>query len=535
MISLQNNARRALLIQLLLVGTAHGQSSPYVHITGDQFTYNGQVYRIKGTNYYPQDHMWASMWSSWDWSEIQSEVVKVRDLGLNAVRILVPYSNGGWNGPNVPASRLQMLEDVVNEFGRQGVRSCVTLFDWETSFPAAGTGTEANHITYLNAIVQRLRNNPYVFCWDVKNEPDHPSNIGGFDNWDSSPASRDRIVSWLGRMCSAVRTRDPNHPVSAGIRWWQNVQDVIAFEDIAMFHSYWPNIGTQQIPEVKGYMGSNQKPILVEEFGWPSNPSPGYNGGVLTTNFTEADQLSFYTTHLGAFAQHNIAGCIQWMTFDASEYSTDPHESFEEHFGLWRYGYSLKPAGTFYRDHFTVSRFPAEPDAVSPAAVTGLTAQARIPDVLLIWTAPSSPDYTGAIIRGKTTGHPTGPGDGQLLGDVLGSPSTVAFFSHTGYLYGTRYYYAVFSHDQFNNFGPAAQVTVVTRVPGDFNGDGDIDMTDFSHMQMCISGPNVPQTNPACQDALLDIDADVDTQDMNLLTRCISGAGVPVAPDCAVR
>lgn len=517
-------------LAILLAAPVNAQT--FVRVTGDQFTHNGTVYRVKGSNYYPQNHMWAAMWSSWDWTAIADEVQRMKGLGMNSVRILVPYSNGGWGGANVPSSRLQMLEDVVNEFGENGIRSCVTLFDWETSFPAAGTATEANHIAYLNAIVTRLKNNPYVFVWDVKNEPDHPSNIGGFDNWDSSPANRDKIVSWLQRMCNAVRARDPNHYASAGIRWWQNVQDVIAFEDVAMFHSYWPNIGTQQIPDVKGYMGSNQKPIIVEEFGWPSNPSPGYNGGVLTTNFTEADQLSFYQTHMGAFAQHNIAGCIQWMTFDATYYSGDPNHSFENHFGLWRYGYSLKPAGAYYRDNFLVNPFPVEPDTTPPGPVTLPAAMPSRSFITVSWVNPSNRDFQAATVRFSTTGYPATVNDGQFLADVAGARGTTSTTLHTGLLVGTRYYYSIFAHDRFNNYATGAKATAVSFIPGDFDNDGDIDMGDYAHLQECLSGVGIPQVKTSCADTLLDDDPDVDMDDLRIILNCMSGAKQPPAPDC---
>ena len=207
---------------LLAVAPAAAQ---HVQIEGDQFALNRQVYKIKGTNYYPRDHMWAAMWSSFDVGAIRCEADLMAELGLSAVRILVPYSNGGWNGASVPAAKLDQLETVVNIMGDRGIRSVVTLFSWETSFPAAGTTREAEHIRHLNAIADRLKNNPYVLLWDVKNEPDHPDNYGWCDcnpgacgNWDCNPAERDQIVSWLNRMCNAVRARDPNRLLQAGRR-----------------------------------------------------------------------------------------------------------------------------------------------------------------------------------------------------------------------------------------------------------------------------------------------------------------------------
>lgn len=330
----------------------------FLVIDGDQFRYAGKVFKLKGSNYYPRDYMWAAMWKV-DADLVAADAARMRTLGMNCVRILVPYRNGGWGGANPPAGHLDKLTSFINTFGARGIRCVVTLFDWETSFPAAGEKREAEHLRHLEAIVSRLKDNPYVLMWDVKNEPEHPANIGGKDDWSENPEARDKIVSWLERMCNAVRRIDTNHPVCVGLRWANNVDETLPFVDVAMFHSYWPNIGTEQIPNVKKFMGKDVKPIVVEEFGWPSHPTPcEREGGQIVHDFTEQDQVKFYEKHLAAFREHDIAGCIQWMTYDAAKYSNNPKESFEKYFGLWHYDYSLKPVAAVYRDGFKVQPFP---------------------------------------------------------------------------------------------------------------------------------------------------------------------------------
>lgn len=85
-------------------------------------------------------------------------------------------------------------------------------------------------------------------------------------------------------------------------------------------------------------------------------------------------------------------------------------------------------------------------------------------------------------------------------------------------------------------FGPTDvqfQITVTPRpVLIDFDGDGDVDQTDFGHMQSCRTGDMVAQTDPACQNAKLDGDSDVDGADITIFLGCMSGPGVPVDPNC---
>jgi hypothetical protein len=70
-------------------------------------------------------------------------------------------------------------------------------------------------------------------------------------------------------------------------------------------------------------------------------------------------------------------------------------------------------------------------------------------------------------------------------------------------------------------------------VPPDFDYDGDVDSDDYNHFEDCATGPAIPQTDPACTDALLDPDTDVDQSDFAIYQRCYSGAGTPADLNCA--
>lgn len=68
-------------------------------------------------------------------------------------------------------------------------------------------------------------------------------------------------------------------------------------------------------------------------------------------------------------------------------------------------------------------------------------------------------------------------------------------------------------------------------IPGDFDNDADVDGDDYDHFDMCVTGPSIPQNNPACMDALLDADADVDMDDYAFLQGQFSGPGIPADPN----
>ena len=80
-------------------------------------------------------------------------------------------------------------------------------------------------------------------------------------------------------------------------------------------------------------------------------------------------------------------------------------------------------------------------------------------------------------------------------------------------------------HEQVCWFGDtlARQVQVVPRpIPGDFDGDRDVDQEDFGHLQRCLSGDGI-LARPGCEEADLDSDSDVDANDFGLFQTCMGG------------
>jgi hypothetical protein len=70
-------------------------------------------------------------------------------------------------------------------------------------------------------------------------------------------------------------------------------------------------------------------------------------------------------------------------------------------------------------------------------------------------------------------------------------------------------------------------------IPGDFDGDGDVDQKDFGHFQQCYSGLNVSQTDPNCDDCHFDQDSDIDGEDFAVFLNCLSGPDIPASAGCA--
>src|SRR4029079_11064941 len=70
-------------------------------------------------------------------------------------------------------------------------------------------------------------------------------------------------------------------------------------------------------------------------------------------------------------------------------------------------------------------------------------------------------------------------------------------------------------------------------IPGDFNGDGDVDQSDYGRFQLCYTpNPPIPLT-AECKHGDLDNNGVVNQLDLTLFSRCMSGNDLPASPNCA--
>ncbi len=75
----------------------------------------------------------------------------------------------------------------------------------------------------------------------------------------------------------------------------------------------------------------------------------------------------------------------------------------------------------------------------------------------------------------------------------------------------------------------AYRVTTVDAGLGDFDDDGDVDLTDFAGFQACFNGPNREPARPDCGSADFDDDNDVDLTDFASFQSCFNGPNRPAA------
>lgn len=95
-------------------------------------------------------------------------------------------------------------------------------------------------------------------------------------------------------------------------------------------------------------------------------------------------------------------------------------------------------------------------DVILPAPVTSFSVVPSQNLNRLTWRHSVSGNSTGAVIRCKTTGYPTGPADGFAVCDRSAPPGTYDSFTHAGLANGVTYYYAAFARDDASHYSDPA-------------------------------------------------------------------------------
>jgi hypothetical protein len=235
------------------------------------------------------------------------------------------------------------LREVVQIAGNNDMRVMVALFDFENHFPAPGSADEARHMRYLQDLIGNFAGDDRIFAWDLHNEPDH------YPAWQEGKA--DEVLTWLGRMADEVHRLAPNHLVTVGMGKYYNLwrpgpdgRRPVDYSDVVSVHIYNAPDTERQLYELRQH---TDKPILLQEFGWPSGP------GCVLTEYNEATQDWVYRTILQA-AEGRVAGVVAWTLRDYHAGPTYRWDSREEHYGLYRPDDSLKPAGETFRAYGSV-------------------------------------------------------------------------------------------------------------------------------------------------------------------------------------
>jgi hypothetical protein len=336
----------------------------FVRVAGGNLVYNGNQVVLKGTNYWLSNEPFIQTWVSWDGPRIATELDKARQLGVNTVRIGIPYDHHDtmdiiWGNRSKMISIAPRIGYVMNQFlqiaASYNMKVIFVLFDWYDPFLLGATPNEQTNLTYLKGIVGPFVNDDRVLAWDIYNEPDFS------ESWTSG--HQNAFIYWLRDMSRLVHSIDNRHPVTVGVGvysdLWRPTGDgstILSMSDFVAFHCYDAGALTNQIAAIKAHTA---EPIFLEEMGWPT----ALGGEAPTPNavYDEPTQSFLYNSMVNATNAAKIAGIMQWTLWDYWGSDTAFVPGHERFFGLVKNDGTFKPAANIFKDNYLAPPLPSSP------------------------------------------------------------------------------------------------------------------------------------------------------------------------------
>lgn len=253
-----------------------------------------EVLGIKGVNYYPKNRAWAMFGTDFNGQLIRSDMNSISSMGLNTIRIFIPYSEFG--ASEVKSVYLNQLKKLLDIAGESGIKVMITLFDFYGNYDISDWTRNLRH---AEQIVMAFKDHPALFGWDIKNEPD----------LDFENRGKNKVLAWLKEISSSIRSWDTNHPITIG---WSNPKvatELIEEVDFISFHYYdsaenFKDAFDQLVLESQG------KAVLLQEYGYSS-----YSGVWNLYTGSEKRQASYFKEMQRTLNEEHIPYMF-WTLYD---------------------------------------------------------------------------------------------------------------------------------------------------------------------------------------------------------------------------
>lgn len=359
-------------------------------------------------------------------------------------------------------------------------------------------GYTVNYLPQALYLADRFKNHPAIFAWQLGNELR--------DN--ASPAT---FLAFAHGMATQLRAADPNHMLSVGLIGYRNAS--LTFAQARQLYADFDFVSTHT------YDGddSNNDADVADDLGKPYViGEAAFSGTTDRTPLTNADIQKWIARGVDGY-MHWALAATSYNNGDAdAQFGIDrvfhnfDFEAYRSLYAAW--GNTLAPT-TLSVAPSSITRTVLYGDPLTPSSTTVRTIAGSTP-----FTAQASASWLTVV-----------PGGGSA---TCGGTAVSLEYATTALPPGT--------HGATVQFTPAPPLTgatlqiTVTIQPGpaDFDADGDVDQSDFAHLQRCLSGGGVAQLAPQCQSARLDGDSDVDEADFQKFLQCLSGPDIPANAHC---
>ncbi|MBD1259658.1 cellulase family glycosylhydrolase [Maribacter polysiphoniae] len=231
------------------------------------------ISNCKGVNYYPKDSPWDMFGANYQENTIADDFQTIRDMGLNTIRIFVPYKDFG--KANMDLGKLDKLRSTLDLAVAHKLQVVVTLFDFYGDYSIQDWTLTNRH---AEQIVTTFKDHDGILAWDIKNEPD----------LDFESRGKEKVLAWLQQMAGNIKRWDHGHPVTIG---WSCPEAAIQLNDHVDFVSfhYYREVSDFNQAYQKVRQAIPNKILVLQEYGYSS-----YSGIWNIFNGSEERQAEYY-------------------------------------------------------------------------------------------------------------------------------------------------------------------------------------------------------------------------------------------------
>lgn len=258
---------------------------------------NQKISTIKGINYYPKDYPWDMYGKKFNDSIISSDFKIINEMGLNTVRIFVPYEDFGQ--ADIENEKIEKLQKVMDMAAAANLDVILTLFDFYGDYSIPDWTLTHRHAQF---IVDEFKDHKALLAWDIKNEPD----------LDFETRGKENVLAWLSQMITEIQKWDAETPITIGWSTPEAAENLFNEIDFVSFHYYLKPVDfLTAYKKLKNKVVN--KPIVLQEYGYSSYDGlwNGYLGSL-------EDQTQYYTEMQATLNEERIP-FILWTLYDFDE------------------------------------------------------------------------------------------------------------------------------------------------------------------------------------------------------------------------
>ncbi len=337
---------------------------------------------LLGFNYWAS-HAGIRMWSEWDETVVEKDLVCLKNAGANTLRVfplwpdfqpLTGSTNMGVNdglfyrgepiGSHDPEAsgvdpvmldRFEVLADLAQKHGMKLIVALITgwmsgkMFRPE-AFANLNLITNDTvvkwQIKFVRCFVRRFRSHPAIAAWSPGNE----TNVMCMDEGNRG----DRYWIWLNNITSTIRAEDPSRPIIAGMHSLTmfkgpaqigEIGELCDYMTVHPYPAFVPHCFVEPLSSMKAALHPASEAALYEDIS--GKPCFGEEVGTLGPMLGDSDTTALYLRRvLYSTWANGYNGMLWWCAFDQKHLTYDPYDrcSLERELGLFSADYTPKKA-----------------------------------------------------------------------------------------------------------------------------------------------------------------------------------------------